>query len=229
MSKLKEGSFLYQITHYSLRQIVVMVIGNIILALGASLFAKTALGTHPLYTMIYAAERALSPYSSFLTYANLMIINNIILFLFQVIFRRDQIGLGTLFNMFIYPYLNTWGLMLLNACKLPLTLPAKIVYLVLAAVLMSLGISVYQTANSGVAPYDAMPFVLMKLTRLPFFGCRMLVDGTCFAVTLILLFCQKIPIFNAGTATIGVGAVVCVFCMGPIIQFFDKTVSKKLI
>lgn len=229
MSKLKEGTFLYQVTHFTLRQVVLMIIGHVILAFGAVSFAFSALGSHPFYTMLYAAEMLLSPISPVLNYANLMVALNIICFIIQWLFGRRYIGIGTLFNAFLYPYIYDGCARLLDAMNLPTELLwVRIVLLVIGTLLLALGISLYQAADVGVAPYDTMAFVIQKYSHLPFFWSRMILDGTCLAVTAIILLSKGMSLIDAGFATIGVGTVISVFCTGPFIRFFDRTISYKL-
>ena len=228
MSKLKEGTFLYQVTHFTVRQVVLMIVGHIVLAFGAVAFAFSALGSHPFYTMIYSAEMVLLPFSPQLTYANLMVALNIICFIIQCLCARRYIGIGTLFNAFLYPYIYDGCARLLDLMHLPTTLAMRIVLLAVGTVLLALGISLYQAADAGVAPYDTMAFVIQKYSHLPFFWSRMILDGTCLAVTAIILLSKGVSLIDAGFATIGVGTLISVFCTGPFIRFFDRTISYKL-
>ena len=229
MSKLKEGTFLYQITHFTLRQVVLMVIGHIILAFGAVAFAFSALGSHPFYTMLYAGEMVMLPLSPQFTYANLMVALNIVCFIIQCLCARRYIGIGTLFNAFLYPYIYDGCARLLTLMNLPTELLAmRIVLLAVGTLLLALGISLYQAADVGVAPYDTMAFVIQKYSHLPFFWSRMILDGTCLAATAIILLSKGVSLIDAGFATIGVGTVISVFCTGPFIRFFDRTISYKL-
>ena len=62
MSKVKQPDMkqlLHQFTRFTPRQMIVMLVGNFILALGVALFTKAGLGNHPFHTMLYAAGHLL--------------------------------------------------------------------------------------------------------------------------------------------------------------------------
>ena len=68
-----------------------------------------------------------------------------------------------------------------------------------------------------IVPYDALALILdRKLPKLPYFWCRILCDGSC------ALIC-----FLAG-GIVGLGTLVSAFGFGPVIAFFNKTVSEPL-
>ena len=110
---------------------------------------------------------------------------------------------------------------------------------ILATVLISLGISLYQAGDLGAAPYDALALVAVDHNK-PFAPWRMLCDGSCFVATIVLLVIAGITSASGGNffryltsdapeqARIGLGTVITVFCTGPFIRFFDRTISEKL-
>ena len=185
--------------------------------------------------MFYGAERLLSGVAGgFFSYANLQIMLNIVLVVVEIIFGLKYIGFGAIVNMFLLGYMVTGFTWLLKALNVEaiidwmqifangfggLTagdLAGHLVLLFLATVVISLGLSLYQAGNMGVAPYDSMPLILTDRTKLPFFWSRMICDGLCLAVTF------------AVAGDFGLGTIITVFCTGPFIRFFDKTLSNKI-
>ena len=232
MSKVKAylKDFWKQVSHFSGNQFWLMLIGNLILALGLATFNRAGLGNHPFHTMLYSGEEVLRGVAGgFFTYANLQICLNIVLFAIQLLFGRRYIGLGTIVNMFLLGYAITFFDWLMGVIGItPTNLVLQIVVLLAATVFTGLGLSLYQTGDMGVAPYDSMPLIVSGRKKIPFFWCRIAADALCFITTLLLLW--KIG-FSAAPdrCRIGIGTVVTVFCTGPFIRFFDKTVSKKLL
>lgn len=224
-----------QLVGFSRRQFALMIFGQIVLAIGLSMFNLTG-SNHPFHSMLYGAEALLEGVAGgFFSYANLQILLNVVLIVIQIIFGLKYIGLGTVINMFAFGYamqVCTWLLV-----KIPVNavidwptamatgfagitagkLVSHVVMLLLSTTITALGLSLYQAGNAGVAAYDAMALILTERTKLPFFWCRMITDGACFIVTLLV------------AGDIGLGTIVTVFCTGPFIRFFDKTVSCKLI
>ena len=87
-----------------------------------------------------------------------------------------------------------------------------------AAVLVTaLGASLYQTADLGIAPYDYLSLGLRDYTPCPYFGCRIFTDA------LSALLCWLLG------GLVGLGTLICAFCLGPFIQFFDRMFSQKVL
>ena len=87
-----------------------------------------------------------------------------------------------------------------------------------AAVLVTaLGASLYQTADLGIAPYDYLSLGLRDYTPCPYFGCRIFTDA------LSALLCWLLG------GLVGLGTLICAFCLGSFIQFFDRTFSQKVL
>lgn len=223
-----------QLIGFSRRQFILMLLGNMILALGVALFNQTG-SNHPFHTMFYGAEALLEGVAgSFFSYANLQIMLNIVLVVIELIFGLKYIGIGAIVNMFLLGYMVTGFTMLLDAMGVkaiidwmqifsggfggiaPMDMVWHVVLLLIATVVISLGLSLYQAGDAGVAPYDSMPLIVAGRTKIPFFWCRIAIDGLCLIVT-----------FLVGGA-FGLGTIITVFCTGPFIRFFDKTLSAKL-
>lgn len=104
----------------------------------------------------------------------------------------------------------------LNTVQYPDTLPVKLVILALGLIICSLGLSIYQQADCGMAPYDALPVILGKWCKgLPFFWRRMIFDVTAAVVCYL-----------AG-GLIGIGTLSAAFGLGPCIHFFNTHLYRK--
>ena len=89
---------------------------------------------------------------------------------------------------------------------------------VIAAVLVpALGASLYQTADLGIALYDYLSLGLRDYTPWTYFGCRIFTDA------LSALLCSLLGGLG------GPGSLICEFCLGPLIQFFDRPFSQKVL
>ena len=231
--------FLRQFTSFTPRRLIVMLAGNLILALGVALFGKAGLGNHPFHTMLYAAGR-LFPGDFEWNYTILQVLLNVVLFTVIFFIGRKHIGPGTIVNMCLLSSVVTALSKLLEFCGvnpaagegpyliewLGLRNIWQLLLEILATILISLGISLYQAGDLGAAPYDALPLVAVDHGK-PFAPWRMLCDGTCLVATILLLLVggwSSAPV----EAKIGLGTVITVFCTGPFIRFFDRTISEKL-
>ena len=72
-------------------------------------------------------------------------------------------------------------------------------------------------AHLGIAPYDYLSLGLRDYTPCPYFGCRIFTDA------LSALLCWLLG------GLVGLGTLICAFCLGPFIQFFDRTFSQKVL
>ena len=77
--------------------------------------------------------------------------------------------------------------------------------------------SLYQTADLGIAPYDYLSLGLRDYTPFPYFGCRVFTDALCALICWLL------------GGLVGIGTLICAFCLGPFIQFFNGLISERLL
>ena len=98
-----------------------------------------------------------------------------------------------------------------------LGLPEQLVWVVLAVLVTALGASLYQTADLGIAPYDYLSLGLRDYTHFQYFGCRVFTDAFCALLCWLL------------GGLVGLGTLICAFCLGPFIQFFNGLVSERVL
>jgi len=94
--------------------------------------------------------------------------------------------------------------------------------LVAAIPFICLAGSLYFTADLGVSTYDIWALVLDKRTRFPFRFLRIATDLLCVGTGFALLGFR-----TAGV--IGVGTIITAFFMGPLIDFFNRKVSRPML
>ena len=97
------------------------------------------------------------------------------------------------------------------------TLPVQLLWVAVAVLVIALGCSLYQTADLGVAPYDALSLMLADRLPFPYFGCRVFTDALCALLCWLL------------GGLVGIGTLICAFCLGPFIQFFNGLVSERVL
>ena len=100
---------------------------------------------------------------------------------------------------------------------LSVSLAVQLAWVIAAVLVTALGASLYQTADLGIAPYDYLSLGLRDYTPCPYFGCRIFTDA------LSALLCWLLG------GLVGLGTLICAFCLGPFIQFFDRTFSQKVL
>lgn len=195
-------------------RLIIMVLGNVFLGMGISIFKLSGLGNDPFSGMVMALAD-----SSGIVYANFLILLNLVLFVIQCIWGRKLIGAGTFVNAIFLGYIATFFYNIwIDLLGEPQMFWQRVVTVAIGVVVCSFGISLYQTSQVGVAPYDSLSLIMNKrFPKISYFWHRMFTDALCALVC-----------FLAG-GIIGLGTLATVFGLGPIIQFFDVNFTKKLL
>lgn len=196
------------------KRLIIMILGNIFLGLGISIFKLSGLGNDPFSGMVMAlAEVTLIKYAIFL------ILLNLVLFILQLAMGRKLIGAGTIVNAIFLGYIVTFfNGVLLHLFGEPQLFWQRVIIVMIGVVVCSFGVSMYQTSDVGVAPYDSLSLIMKKkMPKISYFWHRMFTDALC------ALIC-----FLAG-GIVGLGTLVCALGLGPIIQFFDVHFTRKLL
>ncbi len=192
-------------------KIIACIIGNVLIGLGVALTKMAALGNDPFNGKCMAVSAFLGvPY----TYYTLGF--NTFLFIFELIWGRKYINIGTFINWFLLCYVVSFFLPIFESTVgYPDSLPVRLLILVVGLLICSLGIALYQYADLGVAPYDAIPLMIVDHhPKVKFFAARVTLD--CTLVILILLCGGPVNIGTAANA----------FGLGPIVHFYMWIIGK---
>ncbi len=196
------------------KRFVVMVVGNIFLGMGISIFKFAGLGNDPYSGMIMALAEV-----SGIIYANFLILANIVIFVLEVVFGKEFVGAGTFVNAFFLGYVTTFFYEIwIKVFTMPEALLTKIIIMLIGTIVTGLGVSLYQTPNVGVSPYDSLSIIMSKrIPKVSYFWNRMFTDTICAVVCFI------------SGGIVGLGTLVSAFGLGPIIDFFNKHLTRKLL
>ncbi len=198
---------------YMTRRVLVMTFGILLMGLGVSLFKLSVTGNDPssAFSMAVAARVGL-PFSVTLS------IVNCIWFISEITLGRHYIGIGTFVNWFGVGIFADMFLAIAGKLNFaPEPLPLRLLVMVAGILVLSCSCAIYQTADVGVAPYDAMSLIMDERLPLPYFWCRIIID-TAAAILAWLL-----------GGIIGIGTLVCALGLGPFITFFTAFVAKPLL
>lgn len=190
-----------------------IIVGNILIGVGIGIFKYSHMGNDPFSAMALRLHE-FQP----LSYALFLILVNSFIFLWEFIFGKKYIGVGTIINWFLVGYVVQYSIQFLEG-NFPVleSFFIRLVTVIIGVLITGLGISLYQTADLGVAPFDSLPLIVRDKTNIPYFWARIFFDAICAAIA-----------FFAG-GLIGLGTLACAFGFGPVVSFFNKTVSEKLI
>ncbi|WP_046227303.1 YczE/YyaS/YitT family protein [Paenibacillus dauci] len=196
------------------KRLIIMLVGNIFLGMGISIFKLSGLGNDPFSGMVMALAD-----TSGIAYARFLILLNLSLFVVQLMAGRRFIGMGTIVNAvflgyFVTFFYNIW----LDVLGEPQLLWQRVITVAIGVVVCSFGVSLYQTSNVGIAPYDCLSLLMRdRFPRVSYFWHRMFTDAFCALICFIF------------GGIIGLGTLVSMFGLGPIIHFFNVHVAEKLL
>ena len=197
----------------TLRRILGMIAGVVIIGIGIAVFKFSRLGNASISALnLRLAELVGLPFSI----ENVLM--NLCLFVPQLLWGRRYIGLGTIINSFCIGFIVTFtGDAMTAVFGSADTLPVQLLWVAVAVLVIALGCSLYQTADLGVAPYDALSLMLADRLPVPYFGCRVFTDALCAVLAFLL------------GGLIGLGTLICAFGLGPFVQFFTRHFSEKVL
>jgi uncharacterized protein len=195
------------------KQLVALILGNILLGIGIGIFKYSNMGNDPFSAMILSLYR----YTP-LSYAIFLILFNSVVFVFEFLYGKKYIGLGTIVNWFLLGYVVQYSIVFLdNTMQAPESFASRLLAVVIGVVVASFGLSLYQTASAGVAPFDSLSMIVKNRLSIPYFWTRIFFDAIC-ALTAYLT-----------GGLIGLGTLVCAFGLGPVVSFFNRTVTERLL
>lgn len=195
------------------KQLVALIVGNILLGIGIGIFKYSNMGNDPFSAMI------LSLYSyTPLSYAIFLILFNSVVFIFEFLFGKKYIGFGTIINWFLLGYVVQYSIVFLeNTLQAPESFAIRVLAVVIGVIVASFGLSLYQTASAGVAPFDSLSLIVNDRLGIPYFWARIFFDAI-----------AALSAYFAG-GLIGLGTLVCAFGLGPVVSFFNRTITERLL
>ena len=137
-----------------------------------------------------------------------------------------NIGLGTIINLFLLGYIVqfiTWVLDTIFGAGIALTLPQQLVITVVALIILTFGLAMYQVAELGVAPYDFVALGLAERFPIPYFALRVGTDAIC---VLVILIAVGTGFIGWEGSHLGIGTVITAFFLGPLVAYFSKLHKK---
>lgn len=193
-----------------------LVLSVVTMGFCLSFLNQTSFGTDPCTMFNLGMSKMLG-----FSLGNWQALFNCVLFIFVFLFAKDQIGWGTLANMFLVGYsfdFFSW----INGMILPTDffepMLNRILITIPALGIFVIAVAVYIAIQQGTSPYDAMPYIINK--KLPKVSFKLVRMGWDIGVTILgVLLGEKI----------GLITIVMAFTLGPAIGFAEKHIVARLI
>jgi len=198
--------------------------GVLICAVSVGIFKIAAFGVDPFQSLMSGLDNWIP-----IPFGTLYVLVNLALLVFSLVAERRNIGIATFINLFLLGYITQFSYGLLQQLLPSPSLWVRALCLIVGIVVICFGSSLYMTADLGVSTYDAVAIVLSgKWKWGQFRYIRICTDLVCVlvGVATFLLSGGKI---GQVPAIAGIGTIITAFFMGPLIQFFNDHVAKKLL
>lgn len=217
------------VQHNMVKRCVMSFISIIIMGFGISLFSLSGFGVDPFTSMNMNISSTIG-----LSYGTYQLIVNAVIILFVVIVaHRGLIGVGTVFNMIGVGYSCELFENLLTPALSSVAdnLIIRICLLAAGIIVLCFSCSLFFVSSIGVGPYDSLGFMLSNKTKIPYKWIRVATDILVILVGLAVS--GGIGAVFSGNFSeiqnIGIGTIITAFMMGPLVNFFSKHVSSKIL
>lgn len=204
-------------------RILLMLTGILFIGLCVSFLRLAGFGVDPFSGM----NLGISGFIGW-TFGNWQLVINVVLLIVVFFTVRHCIGMGTLINMIFVGYIADFICWLANdVVQIHITMPVRIIALLIGQLMASMGVALYMTADMGIAPYDAVAVIIEKGTKgkIPFHIARVGSDITVVIVGILFCIAGKNSVWNI----VGIGTIINALCNGPMIQFFKEHLIKPLL
>lgn len=201
-----------------------MIPAVILMGVFLSVLIEIGWGTDPASFMNLNISYALG-----LSLGNTQVIVYSVMLIFIILFGADRIGFGTLANMILIGYVADFCRWIWAKTGFSDFIRAGnfgIVCAIFAATIFLFVIvaAIYMNAQTGVAPYDALPAIISAaVPKIPYFAIRIVYD---FSAVGIGMLASRFS--ESGVQGSVVGSVAISILLGPAVQLISKPLKRIL-
>lgn len=187
---------------------VAMFFGVFLIGIGIAFLRGSGFGADPFTCMNLGISESLE-----ISLGVFQLILNIFLFGIIVLCGKKYIGIGMIANMTLVGFISDFFITFISNENIILI---KVMYMLIGVIVVCLGVSIYSSANLGVAPYDAFGWVMEDLTnhKISFKLTRVVTDIICIIIGILF------------GSVVGINTIIMAFFTGPLVQFFTQKLVK---
>ena len=149
-------------------------------------------------------------------YGVVYMVINMLLLIVDVILDKKKIGIATFINLFLVGYVVDFSYGIWIRLIPEPTIVIRILFLLVAIVIMCFASALYFTSDLGVSTYDTIALALSEQKGWDFRIVRISTDLICTGLGFVM---GVLP---------GIGTIITAFFMGPLIEFFNVRVARPL-
>ncbi len=206
-----------------LKRCVMMVVGILFISICVGCYRLSGFGVDAFTCMNLGISGFLQ-----MSFGTWQLIMNAVILVIVFFTVRQCIGAGTIVNMVCVGYGADFICWLVqDVFQIPMTLPLRILALLIGCLFAGLGVAFYMAAEMGIAPYDSVALIIGKATKekIPFQYARVVSDVTCVVIGVVFCLATKDDLWMI----VGIGTLCNAFFNGPLIQFFRTHVSEPML
>lgn len=212
--------------HNMVKRVVMTVISIIVMGFGIALFNVSGFGVDPFTSMNMNISSTLG--IGYGTYQ--LIVNSVIIVFVVIVAHRGLIGVGTVINMVGVGYSCEFFSGLI-APHISNSLVVRICLLAAGIIVLCFSCSLFFVSNIGVGPYDSLSFMLSQFTHIHYKWLRVMTDIAVIIIGLVVSggLTSLLKGDISGVKNIGIGTIITAFMMGPLVNFFSKHITSKIL
>ena len=212
--------------HNMVKRVVMTVISIIVMGFGIALFNVSGFGVDPFTSMNMNISSTLG--IGYGTYQ--LIVNAVIIVFVVIVAHRGLIGVGTVINMVGVGYSCEFFSGLI-APHISNSLAIRICLLAAGIIVLCFSCSLFFVSNIGVGPYDSLSFMLSQFTHIHYKWLRVMTDIAVIIIGLVVSggLTSLLKGDISGVKNIGIGTIITAFMMGPLVNFFSKHITSKIL
>lgn len=186
-------------------KIIAMFLGVLFIGIGIAFLRKSGFGVDPFTCMNLGISKKMG-----ISLGVFQLILNLFLFGIMILYGNRYIGIGMIANMVLVGFISDFFTKLFIYNENIFLI--KIIYMLIGCTVICLGVSIYSSANMGLAPYDAFGWVIEDLTnhKISFKLTRVVTDVICIGIGILY------------GSVIGINTIIMAFFTGPLVEFFTQ-------
>ncbi|WP_029324075.1 YczE/YyaS/YitT family protein [Butyrivibrio sp. AE3004] len=149
-------------------------------------------------------------------YGLIYMIINMVLLIADFFLDKKKIGIATFINLFLVGYVVDFSYGIWIKLIPEPTFIIRIIFLIVAIIIMCFASALYFTSDLGVSTYDAIALTLSEKKGWDFRFVRITTDLICTGLGFVM---GVLP---------GIGTIITAFFMGPLIEFFNVHVARPI-
>lgn len=198
-------------------RIFMSILGVVLAGVSVSFFKLAAFGVDPFQTMM-AGLNAVIPIS----FGTLYVVVGLLLLLFSFIADRHYVGLASIITLTLQGYVIDFFKVILFTLFPNAGISVRAVSFLIGFVLLCFATAVYFAADLGVSAYDAISLIITNTWKKGQFKFNRIITDCACVLTGSITFLMAGNTLPALLEVVGIGTIVTAFCMGPLVDFFQR-------